>query len=325
MRDPRRPDADERAVHGAITARLLVETWGVLAILASLSLALIGREGPLVDVGLALVITCQGAWLHRLYTAAHEAIHYKLTPARPRLNDLLGQALLVPLLVPLPVYRQIHFFHHGHNRRDPATAALDTFVCDRPPGRLRRAYYRALWYAGVFAGGYFLHGLVSIVLFLCLPQSVARRVSPAFAGWRERDRLSSLPGLLLGAGLHAAVYAGLGADAYLALLGAPTLVFAWIYSLLVYVYHCGASYGPRVRYNVRSLRRAPLLAWWLLNFNEHATHHRDPSIPWHQLPAKRRPLPPEFAANERVATLGAALRNLLRGPRIVVRAREEGA
>jgi fatty acid desaturase len=70
---------------------------------------------------------------------------------------------------------------------------------------------------------------------------------------------------------------------------------------------------------VRSLRAGRLFTWWFLNFNEHATHHRDVSVPWHRLPAERRPLPPAYAANQEVDTVPGAIRNLLRGPRIVVK------
>ncbi len=312
--------ADERSLHAAVTTHMLLETWAVAAALVASALALLGPslEGDaLARLGLGVVIALEGCWLHRLYTIGHEAVHLKLAPARRGLNDLIGQLLLLPLAVPMPVYRKIHAFHHGRNRRDYESAAIDTFVTARPDSPLRRAWFHALWYLGVFAGGFFIHGVVSILLFVCLPLRLARRVSPAFKGWRRRDQLASLGCVALGLGLHVAIAWRFGGAVYTVVLGAPMLVFAWVYSLLVYIYHYRTSYGPKVRYNVRSLRRHWLLSWWLLNFNEHVTHHGDPSLPWYRLPKERRVLPDSHAGNQDVWTVGAAIRNLLRGPVIV--------
>ncbi|MCB9750821.1 MAG: fatty acid desaturase [Myxococcales bacterium] len=314
--------ADERSLHAAVTTHMLLETCGVAALLVALALALLEPARAGVGgarVALALVVALEGCWLHRLYTSAHEAVHRKLIPGRRGLNDLLGQLLLLPLAVPITVFRKIHAFHHGQNRRDYEHAALDTFVTDHPNSRARRLWFHLLWYLGVFAGGYFIHGVVSILLFVCLPLPLARRVSPAFKGWRRRDQLRSLLCVALGIVLHAAIARSCGLAVYTVVLGAPMLVFAWVYSLLVYIYHCRATYGPRVRDNVRSLRRHWLLSWWLLNFNEHVTHHGDPSVPWYRLPAARRELPRTHAVNQDIATIGAAILNLLRGPVIVAR------
>jgi fatty acid desaturase len=109
----------------------------------------------------------------------------------------------------------------------------------------------------------------------------------------------------------------LGARVWALTLGAPLLAFAWVYSLLVYIYHYETDYGPAVRFHVRSLRPSPIASWWLLNFNEHGTHHRLPKLPWYALPEHREPLPPEHAANQKVQTITAAILRQLRGPRII--------
>lgn len=303
--------------HRPLTARLLAETAIVFALLAALTLWLDGE--PARRWALALPITLQGLWLHRLYVVAHEASHGKLWPDDRRVNDLLGQALLIPLLVPLRIHRKIHAFHHGHNRRDHETSALDTFVVAGRCGPLRRAGYYALWYLGVFAGGYFVHSLVSVVLFLALPLPLARRVSPAFKGWKRRDQLASLAVFALALALHLGLGWALGGRAWVLLIGAPLLVFAWCYSLLVYIYHYATDYGPAVKYHVRSLRPHPLTRWWLLGFSDHAVHHRDPRLPWYALADHREPLPAEHQANQQVETVWAAIVHQLRGPRIVER------
>ncbi|PRP89968.1 Fatty acid desaturase [Enhygromyxa salina] len=309
--------------HRLYTARLLCESVLGAVLLGAAAVWIDGEDGPAAGAGLVALVLAQGCWLHRLYVVAHEASHRKLWPTSPVINDVLGQLLLLPLMLPLRIHRKIHAFHHGHNRRDVETSALDTFVIRRPRtalGRgLSRAWCRLLWYAAVFAGGFFLHSLVSVVLFLAMPMPIARRISPAFKGWKLEDQLRSLLSFGLGLGLHLGVASLLGPRVWALTLGWPLLAFAWVYSLLVYIYHYDTDYGPAVRFHVRGLRRQPLAAWWLLNFNEHATHHRLPKLPWYALPDHREPLPPEHADNQKVETILAAIALQLRGPRILER------
>ncbi|MEZ4452042.1 MAG: fatty acid desaturase [Nannocystaceae bacterium] len=309
-------DRAPEALHRAITARLLVETAAIFLGLAALTLALADRGAP--TWAIAAPILAQGCWFHRLYLVGHEAVHRKLFPDDPRTNDFVGQVVLLPLLVPMAVYRAIHRFHHGHNRRDARTSALDTFVVPADAGPLRRALAWALWYLAVFAGGFFVHSLVSVALFLFLPLSIARRVSPAFEGWTAALQRSAQLAFAAGLALHGAIFAGLGAEVWGLLLGLPFVAFALVYSLFVYIYHYDTSYGSPVRHNVRALRHNRVISWWLLHFNEHATHHADASIPWHRLASSRVTLPPEYADNQRVTTFAGAILQQLRGPRIVV-------
>ncbi|MFV8754481.1 fatty acid desaturase [Nannocystaceae bacterium ST9] len=288
----------------------------IFAILAAATLLADRASGPTHSLVPALIVA-QGFWLHRIYVVAHEASHAKLWPEDRRINDVLGQVLLLPLLLPLRIHRKIHAFHHGHNRRDVETSALDTFVVQGRCGPLRRVWYFALWYLGVFAGGWFLHSLVSVVFFLVLPLRVAQRVSPAFKGWRRRDQLASLAVFGVALALHLAIGWGFGARTWALLLGWPMLAFAWCYSLLVYIYHYDTDYGPAVRHHVRSLRPHRLAAWWLLGFSDHATHHRDPKLPWYTLAEQREPLPAEHRDNQKVETIAAAILQQLRGPNII--------
>ncbi len=304
----------ESSLHRTITAGLLCETAAVFIGLAYLTLkaADAGLCWPMVGLLCAL----QGCWFQRLFVVGHEAVHHKLLSKR-RTNDLAGQLVLLPLIVPLRIFRKIHRYHHGFNRRDPQTAALDTFVVPADAGFLRHLYCHLVWYIAVFGGGFFLHSLVSVLLFLALPLPIARRVSPAFEGWSAADRLASIATFAAGLGLHLTIAWAFGTEVWALTLGWPFLAFAWVYSLLVYIYHYDTSYGPPVRDNVRSLRRHRLLSWWLLNFNEHATHHGNASLPWHRLPHERRPMTPRLAANQRVQTIAAAILRQLRGPRII--------
>ena len=257
------------------------------------------------------VALAQGCWLHRIYFVGHEAVHRKLLPGHAQLNDALGQLALLPLLLPLGVYRKIHRFHHACNRLDERTSALDTFVVAANAGVLARAWCHTMWYLAVFAGGFFVHSLVSVVLFLVLPLRTARRVSPAFAGWRERDRWAALAALATAVALHVTTAQVAGTAVWASLFGWPVLAFAWVYSLLVYIYHYDTSYGRPTGTNARSLRAPAVVSWWLLNFNEHATHHADPALPWYRLP---------HAASDDVRARRSILRGILdqlRGPRVV--------
>ncbi|EDM75875.1 fatty acid desaturase family protein [Plesiocystis pacifica SIR-1] len=301
--------------HRPLTLRLLLESVGVFAALAALTLWADHAGANRLVVGLC--VFAQGCWFHRLYVVAHEASHRKLWPEHRGINDAIGQLLLLPLMLPLRIHRKIHAFHHGQNRRDHHTSAIDTFVLKRPASKLARLRCHVLWFIAVFAGGWFIHSLISVLLFLAMPLSVARRISPAFRGWTGRDQLLSMAAFAVGVGVHLGVAKLGGARVWGLCLGAPLLAFAWVYSLLVYIYHYDTSYGPQVRFHVRSLRPNRVASWWLLNFNEHATHHRMPKLPWYQLPEHRQPMPNAFADNQKVETILGAILYQLRGARII--------
>lgn len=297
-----------------ISHALVIQTAGIHLALMAASLAVWRSELPGRWALLAVLIVAQGLWLDRMYIAAHEAIHKKLYPAHPRLNDWIGTALLLPVAAPFTVYRRIHYFHHGHNRRDHHTANLDTFVVRGQITPLRRAYYHAVWIFYVFLGGFFIHSLLSVLLFLLVPTERATRISPVFRHWTMDKRLRAWAEMALGIGYNAAVWMAFGAGGWVVALGLPLAVFAWVWSLLLYVYHYDTSVGPDVRHNVRSLPRQRFFSWLLLNFNEHATHHDDPTIPWHQLPLRRHELPPAYHENQKVHTIWQAIWQQRKGP-----------
>ena len=293
------------------TLRLIAETMGVFIALAAAALAALALlPASAAWTAVAMLAIGQGLWLDRLYTVAHEAVHRKLFPAQQRLNDRVGAALMLPIAAPFTIYRRIHGFHHGGNRRDPETAALDHFRTDGAVTDAAQRRCRALWLFYVFGGGFFLHSLVTILIFLVVPTRRAERISPVFRAWPRRLRMRAWAELAAGIGFHAAVWAALGGTAWLALLGLPLLVFAWFWSAKLYIYHYRAAVGPDVRANARSLPRQPFFSWLLLNFNEHETHHRDPSIPWYALPARSVA---QLRAGE-PATLWAAIARQRAGP-----------
>jgi fatty acid desaturase len=302
----------------SINSRLIIESVIVFLLLSfaaySINMQLSGWMRYVLYVP---VLFMQGLWLDRFYIVGHEAAHKKLFPGNLKKNDFWGSVILLPLMVPMPIYRKIHQFHHGFNRHDDHTSVLDTFVTKRRPGKLLKMYYYSLWFIAVFMGGFFIHSLISVLLFLFVPVSLSIKISPAFTGWRWSDQVKSILGFGLGVGLHLGVYFLAGADAYLYVLGFPLLAFAWIWSMLVYIFHYKTTVGEETRYNVRSLNRNVFFSWVLMNFNEHATHHQYPNIPWYELSEKKKPLPEQYRHNQNVSTIGEAILQQLKGPRIV--------
>ena len=177
--------------HAVITARLLIETVALLVASAWAAIAIAGHAAGDARWWWLYppVLLLQALLFQRLYVIGHEASHRKLVPGDALRNDLLGQLMMLPILIPVRIYRQVHMFHHGFNRRDHHTSALDVFVSPWPLTPLVRAYFTLLWYLGVFAGGYFLHSVASVIIFLFVPTRHAEQVSPAFMRWRDRDRL----------------------------------------------------------------------------------------------------------------------------------------
>lgn len=261
------------------------------------------------------VLLFQGLWFYRFYIVGHEAAHKKLFPKNEKLNEFWGSIILMPLMVPITIYRKIHYFHHGFNRKDDHTSALDTFVAKNKPTLLKKIYYYIVWYLSVFFGGFFIHSLISVILFLFVPPKLSIKISPAFKNWTAKDQLKSIVLFLIGVGFHVSILYFLGRKIYLYTLGFPMLSFAWVLSLLVYIFHYDTTKGESVRFNVRSVKRVPIFSWILMNFNEHATHHQYPNIPWYELPIKRQSLPKEFEEqNQNTWNFFKAIINQLKGP-----------
>lgn len=306
--------------HVKVTVRLLLETVVLLVLAALLAVKLgaavaVDRRWLLAYLPLLLF---QALLFQRLYIIGHEASHRKLVPKRPLANDLVGQAMLLPIMIPVRVYRQVHMFHHGFNRKDHHTSALDVFVSPWPVTPLVRAYFTVLWYLGVFFGGYFLHSVASVVVFLFVPTKHAVKLSPAFKKWKNEDRVAAWLQLLACATFVFALGLLLGWPTWRLVWLYPFLAFAWVWSLLVYVFHYHTTIGEHTRYNVRALPQNPLFSWLLLNFNQHASHHMYPNIPWYQLPERKQRLPEVFSEkNEVTDSYFRAILNQLKGPTVV--------
>lgn len=303
-----------------VNTRLVIETITVFILVSCMACGIMYLPLPTMTRWILYlpVLLFQGLWFYRFYIVGHEASHGKLFKDNKTANDIWGSVVLLPLMVPITIYRKIHMFHHGFNRKDHHTSALDTYVIKGKPSAIKKAYYYTIWYISVFMGGFFIHSLVSILLFLFVPVSLSKKISPAFNNWTVADQVKSIALFSLGVALHVSVYLLAGKDVYLYTLGYPMLSFAWILSALVYIFHYDTTTGTGVRFNVRSVKRVPVFSWILMNFNEHATHHQYPNIPWYELPAKSTPLPQEYSCkNQNTWNFFRAIVNQLKGPHIV--------
>lgn len=293
---------------------MLLETFFIFSLFFSLCWFGYQHQQPFL---LWFGIIGQGIWLQRIYCVGHEASHQKLFPNHAKSNDGIGQLFLWLLFVPLPIFRKIHHFHHSSNRKDERTSALDVYVIPQNASNLRRFVPYVLWYAGIALGGWFFHSLVSIVLFLFLPLKTAQKVSPAFNGWKRQDQLLSILMFSVPVFVHWIGSRFLGFSLWLYIYGFPFLVFAFVYSLQLYVYHYRTTIGSKTLFHARRLTGSKIISWWLLNLNEHDTHHQRPNIVWYQLPSSRKPLPPEFAENQNVETFTQGVLQQFKGPTIV--------
>jgi fatty acid desaturase len=154
-----------------------------------------------------------------------------------------------------------------------------------------------------------------VLLFLALPLRFAERISPAFRGWTLRDRTLSIGAFVLAVLPQIWCWNSLGPAAWLRLCGAPLLVFSWFYSAQLYIYHYATSIGPNVTQHARALG-GPWVNWWLLNLNEHDTHHLRPAIVWYRLRDAAHQAQRQSPGRIR-RSLVWGICNQLRGPRIV--------
>jgi len=117
-RNPRRAlSSDELAQFTKLSdlrsAWSLVQTYGLVALTASLGcygLALHSAAGILM---VAVAVVLMGCWQHWLAIISHESTHYRLFASRA-LNDLLGRLSGMLVGVSTFSYRIVHRLHHNH-------------------------------------------------------------------------------------------------------------------------------------------------------------------------------------------------------------------
>lgn len=191
--------------------------------------------------------------IYVVFTPLHESMHGIAHRSR-WMNAAIGRLAGLPLTIPLPLFRAVHYEHHSHTNdpgRDP-----DLIVAHRPRALL------PLW---------------------CLGIPLSYRI--AFYGrrlWRTRGQLLevtagevAMPALLLVA-LRGGWLAPL-AIVWLVPAALAVLVLAFAFDFLPH-----HPYDTEVRYFDTRITPGAVLNVVLLGQNHHLIHHLWTTIPWHR-------------------------------------------
>lgn len=270
------PDMRNRLTRPSTSAGLLHLAGHVAAI--AFTSALITT--PLWPVAVLL----QGILLIFLFTLEHEATHR--TPfANATLNDWVGRACGLILLLPFEWFRYFHLAHHRHTN----LPGLDPELDGPKPETLRQW----LWHV---SGIPYWISEAKLLISLALNRPQASYVPH-----------NALPRIVAEARIMLALYTA--ALASLALT--PALLWFWVIPILIgqpllRVYllaeHGDCPYVANMLENTRTTftnRIVRFLAW---NMPYHTEHHAYPSVPFHHLPALHR----EIRAHLKVTATGYA-------------------
>jgi fatty acid desaturase len=256
----------------------------------------------------ALVLVAIVPTGHTLLSLTHEAVHGIFHPSA-RVNRGAGRVLAIAFGASFDVYRTVHLMHHKYNRTPIERVELYGYR-----GR-RGLFARIAFYYDLLGGNYYSQ-LLGLAVLPLIPGRLLRpriaRLDPN--GYTAQAlRTMAAPRTLRAIREDTLALALLLGGAFWLygrwwpLLAAALAARALLTSLFNYLYHYGSPLDDVLHgYNLE----LPMpLSKLLLHFNFHGVHHRNPSLPWTELPrAFRRS---EQAYDEGFAT--AALRQL-RGP-----------
>lgn len=237
---------------------------------------LAGHLGLILGFGAAIAAGVPGWWalvpvqgivMIFLFTLEHECTHR--TPfATPALNDWVGRACGVVLLLPFEWFRYFHLAHHRWTNipgRDPELAGAKP---ETPAAWLWHVSGLPYWGA-----------MARITLALAMGRGAAPYLpSPA------------LPRIRAEARWMLALYAALAAS----LMLSPVLIWVWVVPVLlgqpVLRLYLLAEHGdcPQVANmfeNTRTTFTTALVRFLAWNMPYHVEHHVYPNVPFHRLPA----------------------------------------
>jgi fatty acid desaturase len=255
--------ARKAALHARSDARGLAHLAGHLGLLLLMG-GWIAAQAPLWP----LLLLPYGIAMVFLFTLSHECTH--ATPfARPRISDIVGHAVSLPLLLPFTWFRYFHLAHHRYTNdpeRDPEIAGHP-----RPETWGQYLIYLSGW--GYWSGG-------ARVIWA----HARGRVTAPYLPPRKHGTIVREARILL------ALYAMIG----LSLFFSPLALWLWIVPALIgqpflrlYLLaehgHCPpvANMLENTRTTLTN-RIVRFLAW---NMPFHAEHHAMPMVPFHALPA----------------------------------------
>ncbi|KIN64850.1 Fatty acid desaturase subfamily [Sulfitobacter noctilucicola] len=254
---------DKQALHARSNRKGLIHLAGHFGVLALMAIYIAG-QGPLwpllmVPYGIAIVF---------LFTLSHECTH--ATPfAHPKISDIVGHLVALPLLLPFTWFRYFHLAHHKHTNdpdRDPELAGGG-----RPTTRRDLALYLSGW--GYWSGN-----------ALTIWRNAWYKIDAPYLPPRKHGAIRREARVLL------ALYTLIA----LSLLFSPLALWLWLVPALIgqpflRVYLL-AEHGlcppvadmlenTRTTFTNRVIRA---VAW---NMPYHAEHHAMPMVPFHALPA----------------------------------------
>mgnify|MGYP001796787280 CR=1 FL=1 len=243
-------------------------------------LGLICLTGAWISLGGTLwwaLLPVHGVFLVFLFALAHEATHR--TPfATPWLNDWVGRACGLVLILPFEWFRYFHLAHHRHTNIPGKDPELGN-------GGLPKTW-RAYWWR------------VSGLPYWA--QVIQQTVALAL-GWGMEEYIprSARPLIIREARVMVAIYiAGL-----LSLFFTPALFWLWILPVLLgqpalrlylMAEHGRCAFVADILDNTRTTftnRIVRFLAW---NMPYHTEHHALPSVPFHALPRLHRIMAPHL-------------------------------
>lgn len=253
-------------LHARSNAKGLGHLAGHLGALLVMALY-IGVQGPFWP----LLLLPYGIALMFLFTLSHECTH--ATPfATPRLNDIVGHMVSLPLVLPFTWFRYFHLAHHKYTN-DPAH---DPEIAGHP--RPRNVSEYAVYISG---WGYWKNNVQTLVT------NGFGQIDAPYLPRRKHRAMRLEARLLLG------LYALIG----LSLFFSPLALWLWIIPALIgqpflrlYLLaehgHCPpvANMLENTRTTLTN-RIVRFLAW---NMPYHAEHHTMPMVPFHALPTLHR-------------------------------------
>jgi fatty acid desaturase len=214
-----------------------------------------------------LALPVQGILLIFLFTLEHEATHR--TPfANATLNDWVGRACGLVLLLPFEWFRYFHLAHHRHTN----LPGLDPELDGPKPETLRQW----LWHV---SGIPYWRAEAMLILQLARG-TVQARYLPAKA----------LPRMKREARAMLALYA----LAALSLAFTPALLWLWLIPVLLgqpflrlylLAEHGDCPFVANMLENTRTTFTNRIVRFVAWNMPYHVEHHAYPAVPFHQLPA----------------------------------------
>ena len=224
-----------------------------------------------------LVLVPYGIAMMFLFTLSHECTH--ATPfARPKVNDLVGHAVSLPLLLPFTWFRYFHLAHHkwtNDPEHDPELAGGG-----RPVTWQSYLIYLSGW-------GYWRANAAQIW------SNAFGTINAPYLPARKHPAMRREARILIG------IYTMIA----LSLVFTPLALWLWIVPALIgqpllrlYLLaehgHCPPV--ANMLENTRTIRTNRLICFIAWNMPYHAEHHAMPMVPFHALPRLHRRMEPHL-------------------------------